>query len=70
LIPQQDVWEYKQTVSNSKICAKAVDKTMETFTNKNKGVQITDFAEFHGNRPILLKMVNFMENIMDRYIVN
>jgi len=43
---------------------------METFTNKNKGVQITDFAEFHGNRPILLKMVNFMENIMDRYIVN
>jgi len=39
--------------------AKTVDKTMETFSNKSKSVEITDFTEmgqFHGRRRISRKM--------------
>jgi len=50
-------------LANSKFRAKAVDKTMETFVNESKSVEITDFTEFHRNGPNSRKMANFTENV-------
>jgi len=47
-----EVWH----VANSKICTKAVDKTLKTFIHESKSAKIhkkiTDFTEFHGNTEI------------------
>jgi len=37
---------------------------METVVNESKGIEITNFTEFHRNGPISRNTANFMENVM------
>ena len=48
-----EVWH----VANSKICTKAVDKTLKIFINESKSVKI------HATSRISRKKANFMENV-------
>ena len=54
-------------MANSKICTKAVDKTLKIFINESKSIKIhkkiTDFTKFHGNGHFSRKKANFTENV-------